>query len=99
MQGIVWGKTFLEASNQLNNILNNYIDLKINPIKIIKNRNEYLIIFENLDSWRALVANESSRGYRTNISYIQTGISKDIVEQIIIPITSMWPYSAIQYFG
>lgn len=57
MKGIIWGKTFFEAANQLNVILNNYLDLGIKPIKIFKEKNKYEIIFENLDVWQSFSVN------------------------------------------
>ena len=98
MKGVVWGSTFERAVQKLEHIEHRYQSLFISIEKKIKSENEYLIIFENGDIWRATTAFESKR-QRCNISYIDTQIDTIFVEQVIKPVTTCPPYNAIQYYS
>lgn len=98
MKGIVWGKTFTFAIDKLDQIVVQYEQLHIYPIRIIKSKNEYSIVYENGDYWRACLVNTSSRGYKCNISYIDSSIPNEIIETIILPSTTSPPYQGIIYY-
>lgn len=98
MIGIVWGKTFASAVDKLDQIAIQYKQLHINPIRITKSRTEYIITYENGDYWRACYVNTSSRGYKSNISYIDMNIPNEIIETIILPSTTSPPYQGIIYY-
>ena len=49
MIGIVWSKTFASAIDKLDQIAAQYERLHIYPIRIIKSKNEYNIVYENGD--------------------------------------------------
>ena len=98
MKGVVWGSTFERAVQKLEYIERRYQSLFISIEKKIKSKNEYLIIFENGDIWKAATTFTSSR-QRCNISYIDTQIDTLFVEQVIKPATSFPPYNAIQYYN
>lgn len=100
MKGIVWGKTFASAANKLDQIAIQYEQLHINPIRITKSRTgtEYIITYENGDYWRTCCGNISSRGYKSNISYIDMNIPNEIIETIILPSTTSPPYQGIIYY-
>ena len=98
MKGIVWGKTFASAVDKLDQIAAQYERLHIYPIRIIKSKNEYNIVYENGDYWRACCVNTSSRGYKCNISYIDNSIPNEIIETIILPCTTSPPYQGIIYY-
>ena len=98
MIGIVWSKTFASAIDKLDQIAAQYEQFHIYPIRIIKSKNEYNIIYENGDYWRACCVNTSSRGYKSNISYIDMNIPNEIIETIILPSTTSPPYQGIIYY-
>ena len=98
MKGIVWGKTFTSAIDKLDQIVAQYEQLHIYPIRIIKSKNEYSIVYENGDYWRACLVNTSSRGYKCNISYIDNNIPNEIIKTIILPSTTCLPYQGIIYY-
>ena len=98
MKGIVWGKTFASAVDRLDQIAIQYEQLHINPIRITKSRTEYIITYENGDYWRACCVNTSSRGYKSNISYIDMNIPNEIIETIILPCTTSPSYQGIIYY-
>ena len=98
MKGIVWGKTFTSAIDKLDQIAAQYEQFHIYPIRIIKSKNEYIITYENGDYWRACCINTSSRGYKCNISYIDREIADDIVDTIIKPCTTCFPYHGFEYY-
>lgn len=98
MKGIVWGNRWISAVNQLDKIAIKYKQLHINPVQIIKTKTEYTITYENGDNWRAIRCNTNSRGYKCNISYIDREIADDIVDTIIKPCTTCFPYHGFEYY-
>lgn len=98
MKGIVWGNRWISAINKLDQIALKYEYLHISPIQIIKTKNEYTITYENGDNWRAIRGNTNSRGYKCNISYIDCEIADDIVDTIIKPCTTDFPYHGFEYY-
>ena len=97
MKGIVWGNRWISAVNKLDQIALKYEYLHISPIQIVKTKNEYIITYENGDNWRAIRGNTNSRGYKCNISYIDCEIADDIVDTIIKPCTTDFPYHGFEY--
>lgn len=98
MKGIVWGNRWISAVNKLDQIALKYEYFHISPIQIIKTKNEYIITYENGDNWRAIRGNTNSRGYKCNISYIDREIADDIVDTIIKPCTTDFPYHGFEYY-
>ena len=98
MKGIVWGNRWISAVNKLDQIALKYEYLHISPIQIVKTKNEYIITYENGDNWRAIRGNTNSRGYKCNISYIDREITDDIVDTIIKPCTTCFPYHGFEYY-
>lgn len=96
MTGIVWGSTQQIANQKLEEIRNVY--LFYDNWSLIKVKKDYFET-QNGDVWRALAANEMQRGYKCNISYIDTRISQEIVETIIYPSTIATPYQAYYYYN
>lgn len=54
---------------------------------------------DNGDCWEVLSARESFRGKKCNISYIERGIPREVVYNIILPCTVAYPFRAVTYFG
>lgn len=98
MKGVVWGSTFQIATKQLDEIVNSYNLCRIPTKKIMKSKNNYLVVFENGDIWRACGARENMRGIRANVSYIDHMISPIIVDEIIKPCTIAYPFQATHYY-
>ena len=98
MKGIIWGKPTKSANQRFEIILQNYERMGIECIKCINSRTRREAIFENGDFWLAISANESSRGHKCNISYIDSRLNSYIIRLIIMPSTSALPFSGISYF-
>lgn len=98
MKGIVWDNRWISAVNKLDQIALKYEYLHISPIQIVKTKNEYIITYENGDNWRAIRGNTNSRGYKCNISYIDREIADDIIDTIIKPCTTDFPYHGFEYY-
>ena len=98
MKGIVWGNRWISAVNKLDQIALKYEYLHIHPVQIVKTKTEYTITYENGDNWRAIRGNTNSRGYKCNISYIDCEIADDIVNTVIKPCTTCFPYHGFEYY-
>lgn len=98
MNGIIWYENKLNGENQLKNIINNYKKLNILPVVNNIHSNGRTIIFNNGDTWGCYPAKECMRGRKTNISYIEKTIEKDVVNTIIEPMTTAYPYSGINFY-
>lgn len=70
MKGIVWCNTFFEGIEQIEKIEEQYKKLNIKIKEKNRSINHYSITFENNDIWRVVLATNSARGYKCNISYI-----------------------------
>lgn len=100
MKGIIWGETTVRANSKLQQIMDEYENYKIaNLVRWEKLNSKTTIQYDNGDTWIALRADENRRGQRCNVSYIDTRIDPDIIQQIIIPCTTAAPFRAIQYFN
>lgn len=101
MRGIVWGATQEIANDKLTNIISDYVKYYGENIieKVSCSKYGYWVCFTNGDYWRAIKCNEASCGQRCNISYVDRKINKALVNCIIKPCTTGYPYHAIQYYG
>lgn len=98
IKGGIWCKTFAAGVEQLNEIKNNYIKKGIQPFEERIGKHDACIIFENEDYWKVIRASDNSRGNKLNISYIEYGIDKEIIDCIIRPCTCIYPFQAFNYF-
>ena len=71
MRGIVWAYDYETGLTQLEKIKENYQSMGIELVRErISKYSGCQIIFDNDDVWKMLLARESARMCRTNISYI-----------------------------
>jgi len=80
---IVYGSTKERAYEQLQSMLDNmrYGDVK----QVKKSRNEFTIELYSGDRYRALIATDNARGYRWQYAFIDRLISKEMLNNIVIP--------------
>jgi hypothetical protein len=98
MKGIVWGLDRPTCGGKLDTLITEYeLMWNIKPSKIKKSQMEYEVIFENGDIWRAVVATESSRGRKCNISLVDSRIPYEYMP-IIECSTTCPPFHAISYY-
>jgi hypothetical protein len=101
VKGGVWCKNIIDGNAQLEKIIRRYGDVGIFPCEnkgYRKSINGNSVLFENGDFWQVLKASESRRGYKLNISYIQHGISQEIIDIIIVHATVAYPFQAFNYY-
>lgn len=100
MKGVVWCTTIKDGNEKLEEIIKDYMQC---GITIQDKRSSALVgsyvRFSNGDSWQVRRANDSSKGVRCNISYIQRNISYDIYNVIIRTCMFNYPFSAIKLWG
>lgn len=99
MTGIVWCNTFIEGTEQLERIEEQYKAMGIKPIEKNKSINRYSIVFENEDYWKVVISTGNARGHKCNISYISRQTPLSVIQTIIFPCTRALPYTAYHYYG
>lgn len=101
MRGIIWGSTVTVAWEELEKMKENYqkVGFAIDRESNAKSRTERDVWFSNGDHWTAIKAQENKKGAKANISYVDRKIDKRLINEIILPATTAYPYSAIRYFG
>lgn len=98
MTGIIWYFNKELGIKRFKQLVKEYQRAKINCIQKRISNIYCDAQFENGDSWRLIRADNSSRGYRSNIVLIEHGIPSDIVHEVIMP-TLVWPpYRAYNYW-
>ena len=100
MKGIIWRKSSDSQAAEIlfEQIIMNYECIGITG-KTIKSKDFMRFKADNGDCWEVLAGRESFRGKKCNISYIERGIPKEVIYNIIIPCTAAYPFRAITYFG
>lgn len=101
MIGIIWYTDKAKGIREFNRILENYELCGIEPANsraIKAERNTSTATFKNGDIWRLVRASDSSRGYRCNVAYIPKGIAEEYLNLIIMPATTMHPFTAFHYY-
>ena len=100
MKGIIWRNSSdsQAAETLFEQIIMNYEFIGING-KTTKSKDFMRFKADNGDYWEVLPARESFRGKKCNISYIERGISREVIYNIILPCTAAYPFRAITYFG
>ena len=100
MKGIIWRKSSESEAAEIlfEQIIMNYEFIGING-EVIKTKNFMRFIAENGDIWEVLQGYERFRGKKCNISYIERGIPRETVYNIILPCTTAYPFRAVTYFG
>jgi hypothetical protein len=102
MQGAIWAPkpNHPEAINKFEQIIYNYEKYaNVKMLNYKKSSNKRVVHFENGDTWYLINYVDSGLGYRFNISYIHRSIPTDVVNSIIRPCTTVFPYNGIFYYG
>jgi hypothetical protein len=100
MKGVIWRKSSESEAAEIlfEQIIMNYDFMGIGG-QTRKTKDSMRFKADNGDYWEVLPARESFRGKKCNISYIERGIPRDIVYNIILPCTVAYPFRAVTYFG
>ena len=103
MKALVWGPTFEIANEKLNNIKQDYLNLRYTIDKEIDNKHQHIIVFNNGDIWKAINASESHRGQKANLSYIHrslvTEYNPDYLPGMIRNCTYAYPWHGYCLYG
>ena len=103
MKALVWGPTFEIANEKLNNIKQDYLNLRYTIDKEIDNKHQHIIVFNNGDIWKAINASESHRGQRANLSYIHRSLltedNPDYLSGMIRNCTYSGPWHGFCLYG
>lgn len=97
VRGIIWCKSIETGVKMLKNVIWQYELLGFTYENIVWSGNEASCRFGNDDIWEVIIAEEDYIRF-CNISYIEHGIDKKIIDNIIIPSTIGIPFQAISYF-
>ena len=100
MKGIIYYESSFENANEeLKRIVDNYNKSGIPVTKCHYKKIGSYAEFENGDTWKVLRANESARGARCNIAYIERSINYDAYRCRIAPSMFDFPYAALRLWG
>lgn len=98
MTGLVLGRTYKIARDQLAKIIEKY---DCDFLKQYDRENSYEIILSNGDIWTAMALNKNCRGLRANIVYVDCDCIGDPFcenASIVRAIATKPPYNAIRQF-
>ena len=98
IKGIIWCKSVERRIEKLKTIILNYSFSMIGYEYVAKSYNGAGCKFSNGDIWEVVIAGENQRGRICNISYIEYGVDKQIIDNIIIPSTIDLPFHGYSYF-
>ena len=100
IKGIIYYESSFEKANEeLKKMVNRYNQKRIPVTKCHYKKIGSYAEFENGDTWQVVRANESARGYRCNIAYIERSIDYDTYRCIIAPKMIDFPVSAFRLWG
>ena len=100
MRGIIYYESSSEnANDELKKLVDRYNQMRIPVIKCHYKKIGSYAEFENGDIWQVVKANDSARGYRCNIAYIERSINYDTYRCIIAPKMLDFPYAAMRLWG
>ena len=101
MRGIVWYKNKDVGFEKMRRIMQGYEmrGIGIQDTNLVQSREHISVQFTNGDIWKCIPVRESARGNRTNISIIERCIDKEMVENVIFPATTSYPYKAFDFYG
>ena len=100
IKGIIYYESSFETANEeLKKMIDRYNQKRIPVTKCHYKKIGSYAEFENGDTWQVVRANDSTRGYRCNIAYIERSIDYDIYRCIIAPKMIDFPFSAFRLWG
>lgn len=100
MKGIIYYESSFEKANEeLKKMVDRYNQMRIPANKCHYKRIGSYAEFENGDTWKVVKADDSARGYRCNVAYIERSIDYDTYRCIIAPKMIDFPFSALRLWG
>lgn len=100
IKGIIYYESSFEKANEeLKKMIDRYNQKRIPVTKCHYKKIGSYAEFENGDTWKVVRANESARGYRCNIAYIERSIGYDTYRCVIAPTMIDFPFSAFHLWG
>ena len=101
MTGIVWTEKHdsLDGKTQFAQIIENYNQLGIYPVKEKKTKREWYVRFVNHDEWYLANPDDTGRGRSCNVAYIHNDIEVRKINTIILTSIINKPFKGITYYG
>lgn len=100
MKGIIYYESSFEKANEeLKKMIDRYNQMHIPVTKCHYKKIGSWAEFENGDTWQVVKANDSARGYRCNVAYIERSVNYNTYCCIIAPKMIDFPFSAIHLWG
>lgn len=93
MRGIVYGQTLEAAKEELNKIVQAYIDLGAKPIV-----EDSFTVFSNGDEWIAINGNDTINFLRANVIYLDLALDSNKQKEILEKNLIRPPYQGVYYF-
>lgn len=85
MKGVIWTcDRFGDGIEKLQYIRDRYIWSGINIVREVYSRNNSWVEFDNGDMWRVASASDNSRGIRCNIAWIDSRISREVLQTVVL---------------
>ena len=99
MKGLVWGSTYEIGKRMLQSIKEEYLFSGYKIVEEIDSKNSRIniIIFDNGDIWKVVPPNDSARGNKANLSYVDSNITDMDILSIIRACTVAKPWNAIKF--
>lgn len=101
MKGIIFFRADKEsykiAESKFDSFLAGYDALGISVTRLIKNRNEYSVVFANGDRWDLVPFRENIRGRKANLVYAPHDVTPE-EQNILIGCAHALPYTGIIYY-
>ena len=98
MKGLVWGLTFEDGCNKMDDIKESYLLYGYSITKEVKTKQNYYIVFDNGDYWKVVRLTESARGNKANLSYVDRRIEDSHMLDMIRYCTCAGPWNAIKFY-
>ena len=97
MKGAIWTcDRFGDGVEKLQYIRDRYIWSGVDVVREVHSRSSSWVEFDNGDIWRVISASDNSRGIRCDIAWIDSRISREVVQTIILP--TLVSYNGPRYY-
>lgn len=104
MVGIIWRlggqQSYEDAVSYLETVvLSEYKQMGIKIKNKTAEKYDYHVMFENGDLWRIVLLNDTARGYKANVSLIPYDTPPELVNGIVVNVTTRMPFQAFNYYN
>lgn len=98
MTGIIYGNTKQVIEQKLDDMIKIWVNQDVKIKYLSRTSHGDKVTLDNGECWFTKITDDSCRGFRCNVALIDKNIPQEVIEQVVMPCVTAYPWTAVGYY-